>query len=92
MIKGVMKTEIENEFDIDEIIQGINLGDMGDTCTTACSTPVKLLTYESLLEAKKLLQEGYEPLKNDWKIKMRTVFRYEIFNSQQRLANIVNSS
>lgn len=75
-----------------EIIQGINLSDMGATCTTACNAPVKPLTYESLLKAKKLLQEGYEPLKNDWKIKMRTAFGYEILKSQQRLANIVNSS
>lgn len=81
--------ESESNIDIDEIISNIDLGNMGAiSTTTACSTPAKPLTYEALLEAKKLLQQGYEPYHTGWEIKMRILFGYKIRECQQRIFNI----
>lgn len=86
-----MESESNIDIDIDEIISNIDLGNMGAIfTTTACSIPAKPLTYEALLEAKKLLQQGYEPYHyhTGWEIKMRILFGYKIRECQQRIFNI----
>lgn len=61
------------ECNIDETTQGIDLNDMASASTsTCCDSPVKPLTMDTLLEAKRLLQRGY---KRDWFInKVKWVF------------------
>lgn len=82
---------MKQDIDIDEMIKGIDFNATAVTSTT-CDRPVKPLTMETLLEARELLQQGYEPLKNTSEIKlnMRLLWGHKVFD--RNFHAIVNTS